>query len=544
MGYKVIPELKRLKSLERGRIEAHPADYTVALVYPNTYYVGMSNLGFQLVYGLLNSLPGVRCERGFFFEGQETRTVEGLKHLRSFDCVAFPLSYELDYFRVVDILRRSKFKLAASERGEEFPLIIGGGLCAWLNPEPVADIFDLFVLGEAEAVLPELFRVLRDDREKGRDKLLRSAAMVPGVYVPGLFKPRYDENGRFIATEAIDGSIPLPKRRWVDNLDAWPARAPIVTPETDFSGKNLIEAMRGCRRQCRFCVADYAYRSPRLRSRRSIMKAVREGMPFSKGVAVVGPCLSDHPEIEDICTEIVNSSCSISVSSMRADCVTDVMLETLARGGLRSLTIAPETPSERLQRKLNKVMAQKHILQTADRARAAGLKEIKLYYMVGIEGEEEDDLAAIAEQVNKVASLLPTRVSIGALIPKAHSPLQWLGMQEEGQLRKKYRFLQKRVAKIPRVKMSGLSIRGAMIEASLARGDRRLTRYIIDGRLPRKVRDSYALAEREVGETLPWEHIDVGVDRGYLLKEYRSFCKGETTEPCQPDDCRLCGVCR
>lgn len=542
MDYAIIRELKRLSSLERGAIDKQPAEYTVALVYPNSYYVGMSSLGFQFVYRIFNSLPGVRCERGFFIPGSQTYTVESLRPLRDFDCVGFSLSSEGDYFNVVEILRRAGLPLDARERDERYPLVMGGGVCAWLNPEPVADIFDLFVLGEAEAVSAELFQRIASSGG-GREALLRALAEIPGVYVPRMYEPHYGSDGRLLALEKKISGLPPLERQWVRELNALPAGAPIVTPETDFGERVIVEMMRGCGRQCRFCVAGYAYRPPRLRRGDMIMEAASRAPASGGGIALLGPSLTDHPDMEDVCAEIVKEGGRISISSVRPGRISDRLLGILAQGGLRSLTVAPETPVGRLQRRINKEIHSLELLSFAERAGDAGLKELKLYYLIGIEGETGQDCEAIVEEVRSIASRIAVRVSVGPLIPKAGTPLQWAAMQAEGELRNKYYVMKKSISKIPMVRMSGHSIRGAMMEAALSRGDRALARHIIAGRLPRSAVEQYALRRREENEPFPWEHIGSGVKREYLWAEYQKYVVGEPTPPCAPGECIVCGVC-
>lgn len=543
MDYAVIRELKRLRSLERGAIDKQPAECAVALVYPNSYYVGMSSMGFQLVYGLFNSLPGVRCERGFFIPGSQTYTVESLRPLRDFDCVGFSLSSEQDYFNVVEILRRAGMPLLSVERDGRYPLVIGGGVCAWLNPEPIADVFDLFVLGEAEAVSEKLFQRIVAGGGGRRETLLAELAEIPGVYVPRLYEPHYGNDGWFLAMEERGSGLPALERQWVWGLDGLPAVAPVVTPETDFGEKTIVEMMRGCGSQCRFCVAGYAYRPPRVRKGDAIVKALSQALSSGSGIALLGPSLTDHPEIEEVCAEIVGRGGRISVSSVRPARVGGRLLDVLVRGGLRSLTVAPETPVERLQRKLNKEIDGGELLRFAECAGDAGLKELKLYYLLGIEGETAADREAIVEEVRGVASRIAVRVSVGPLVPKARTPLQWAAMRGLRDLGNRYYALKKSIAKIPAVRMSSQSIRGAMVEAVLSRGDRRLTPNLIAGKLPRSAIERYALHQGGEHEPFPWEHISSGVDREYLWSEYQKYVRGEPTAPCMPGGCFTCGVC-
>lgn len=544
MNYDAIRELKRLAGLERGALSPRAASCTVALVYPNSYFVGMSSLGFQFVYALLNSLPGVRCERAFLLPGVESLTVESRTPLSGFDIVAFSLSCEQDYGNTVEILRRAGIPPLSASRDACAPLVLGGGVCATLNPEPVADLFDLFVLGEAEEVLGPLFARLMEEGGAGtRERLLRSLAEVPGVYVPRLFTPQYDGAGRLVAVEPVDRSLPRPTAQRARDLDRWPALAPLVTPETDFGGRALVEVSRGCGRGCRFCVADFAYRPPRTRGRAMLADAVSRGMARARGVALLGPSLSDCPWLEETCGEVVARGGRVSVSSLRADALGDGLLELLARGGMKSLTIAPETPSELLQRRINKAIPARDVLSAAERAASAGLREVKLYYMLGIPGERDADLEAIAAEVGAAAAKIAVRVSIGCLVPKAGTPLQWAGMDPEPALRRKYRLLSGMLSRIPRVRVSGGGARAAVLEGALARGDRTFGRSLAEGRMPEGALERYAVRTRGEDELFPWDHLDTGVRKEYLLSEFGKFMRGEPTPPCAPPVCRLCGAC-
>ncbi len=540
-----VRELKRLAALERGAFPPRPAACAVALVYPDSYFVGMSSLGFQFVYALLNSLPDVRAERAFFSPRLESRTVESRAPLGTFDLVAFSLSCEQNYGNAAAVLRGAGIPPFARERDERFPLIVGGGVCASLNPEPLADLFDLFVLGEAEEILGPLFeRLLRRGRTVDRGRLLRSLAEIPGVYVPRLFVPRLDGEGRIAAVEPVDASVPRPSVRRTADLDRWPALAPVIAPETDFGGKALVEVSRGCGRACRFCVADYAYRPPRTRSRAALSRAIRRGRAAPGGVALLGASLSDLPWTEQICAEAAADGGRVSVSSVRADALSDALLRILAGSGAKSITIAPETPAERLQRRVNKSVSAREILSAAERAAAAGIRELKLYYLVGIPGENDGDLDAIGAQVAAAASRIPARVSVGCLVPKAATPLQWAGMEEERALRKKFAALRGMLARIPRVRVSGMSAREALLEGALARGDRSLARHLAAGeRIPREAITRHAVRPRGADEIFPWDHLDTGVSKSYLRLEFERFMRGEMTAPCAPASCRACGAC-
>ncbi|MEJ2745722.1 MAG: radical SAM protein, partial [bacterium] len=363
------------------------------------------------------------------------------------------------------------------------------------------------------------------------------------VYVPRMYEPRYGDDGQFLAVEERVLGLPALERRWVRVLDGLPAVAPIVTPETDFGEKTIVEMMRGCGRQCRFCVAGYAYRPPRFRSRDAIMDAAARALSCGSGIALLGPSLTDHPDFEEVSGEIVKMGGRLSISSVRPGRVEDRLLRILVQGGLRSLTIAPETPVGRLQRKLNKEIHAAELLRFAECARGAGLKELKLYYLLGIEGETGEDCEAIVEEVRSVASRIAVRVSLGPLVPKARTPLQWSRMPGEKELRNKYNVLRRSIANIPAVRMSSQSIRGALVEAALSRGDRRLTPHLIAGKLPRSAVEEYALRRRGEHEPFPWEHVGAGVKREYLWAEYQKYLSEEITSPCVPGDCFTCGVC-
>jgi radical SAM superfamily enzyme YgiQ (UPF0313 family) len=466
--------IERRLSEEIGTVRKDPGGkLRVCLAYPNTYFVGMSNLGFQAVYHLLNADPGVVCERAFVPDeddladlvrtGEELVSYESQAPLHTFDVLAFSVSYELDYVNVARLLRLAKVPARAAERETQHPLVIAGGPIASINPEPLAPLVDLFLVGEAEPALGALVQAIREHLGD-RESLLAAAARVPGVYVL-----------------SAGAGAPV-TRQYAADLDAYPTHSRILTPETEFGALFLVEVSRGCARQCRFCVTPSCYWPLRWRSAEAVMAAVQAGVQHRDAIGLVGAAVSDHPQIEEIAARIVTLGARLSVSSLRADSVSPALIAALAAGGARSLTIAPEAGSERLRTAISKGITEEHVITALRRAAEAGLREGKLYFMVGLPGEEQEDVAAIPVLVRtclETTGLSRLTVSAGAFVPKPNTPYQRAAMLPVQELSRRLRFVRDSLRRERSVTLALESANWSYLEGALSRGDRRLGEVII-----------------------------------------------------------------
>ena len=420
-----------------------------ALVYPNSYFVGMSNLGLHIIYDLLNKRRDTACERFFLPERQriaryeKTRTplmsIENQLPLYEFPLIGFAVSFEMDYFNVLKVLELGKIRLRAAERTEQDPIVIAGGPCATFNPEPLSLVIDAFIIGEGEVIMPAFMDAYARARAAGvsRAELLLALAAVPGVYVPSLYEHRYDAAGRLAAVEPLPGAPERVCRQWVKDLDAWPAHTVVVTDDTEFN-LYLVETARGCGRHCRFCMAGYCFRVPRNRSLALIEREVREALPFGKRIGLMGAAISDYPEIDALCRNILGEGLSMSVASFRADSVTEELVASLAESGLKTLTMAPEAGSKRMRAVINKGIEEEHLFHAMDLGLAAGIPNYRLYLMIGLPFETAEDIEAIIDLAGRLKDYMEERgakgtltLSINPFIPKPFTPFQWSPMCEK-----------------------------------------------------------------------------------------------------------------
>ena len=517
----------------------------VALVYPNSYYLGMSNLGFQTIYGFLNSYENIVCERVFWEPGkgavEQPISLESQRPLPDFDLLAFSISYELDYFNVVQILKAAGIPHYAVERTESHPFIIAGGPCVTANPQPLSRFFDCFAIGEGETILPRFIEVLTEGFESEKDTLLRELTSVPGIYTPALY----------------DG-IPV-KRQWLANLDSVATTSVIMTPDTEFSDMYLIEIARGCGRGCRFCLAGYWYRPFRHHSVDNLLSQAREGLKSSSKIGLLAAGVSDHPGLDELVSRLSLMGAQISVSSLRIRPMSLTVLRSLAESGTQTVSLAPEAGSERLRRVINKGATEDNIIEAIDNVAQHGLKQIKLYFMIGLPTEADEDIEEIIRLVLKLKTRIERTgcrlaLTMEPFVPKAGTPFQWQAMASEKVLSGRINRIKSGLAR------SGIEVRAesvgwSLVQGILSRGDTELGAILanLSGHSLAAWRkalkeyninaDYYVHRQLACDEPLPWSVADSGVKADYLEDEFRKSGRSIQTIPCPPGDCQKCGVC-
>lgn len=574
MAWALKQELKEQLAAEEGYYR-YPLGtrLPVALAYPNSYFVGMSNLGLHIIYDLLNKRSDTACERVFLPERksleryENTRTplmsVENQLPLQQFAMIAFVLSFEMDYFNVVKMLELGKVRVRAAERGDMDPLVIAGGPCATFNPEPLSAVIDAFVIGEGEVIMPALMDVFYQARGEGlsRAEMLQRLAQVPGVYVPSLYEHRYGEDGRLLAI-APNKDVPAKvSRQWLQDLDAYPAHTVVRTENTEFNFY-LIETARGCGRHCRFCMAGYCFRRPRNRSLSVVTREVKDALQYKKRIGLMGAAISDYPEINELCKDILGEGLSMSVASFRADSVTQELVDSLAESGLKTLTMAPEAGSSRMRAIINKGIEEEHLFNAMDMGLAAGIRHFRLYIMIGLPFEQDEDVEAIVDLAGRLKDYMEEHGSKGTLtlsvnpfIPKPFTPFQWLPMADKKYVEKAAKTLTQGLRKRKNIIVGVESPKEAYIQGVLARGDRQVGEALLlacenggSKAFKRAMKecglamDDYLYREREADELFPWEILDMGFTREYIYQEMKKAAELKPTIQCF-DGCHRCGVC-
>jgi radical SAM superfamily enzyme YgiQ (UPF0313 family) len=575
MSHKLIEKFRNRLAGEEGW-ESNPwgGRLSIALVYPNHYHQAMSNLGFQWVYRYLNGRDDSLCERFFLpdpedlVEHQKTGyplfSLESGRLLTDFDLVAFSISFENDYLNLPAIFDLARIPLLASERGDRFPLLLCGGVCAFLNPEPLAEIMDLFAVGEGEVILPALMDRLREAQAIERESLLDDLSTLPGVYVPSLYRVGYGEDGT-LAYCRPQGQAPARVRRcWLADLDSSESRSFVYTEETEFSDLSLVEISRGCARGCRFCAAGFIYLPPRERSPENLAPQFSEGLCRRDRIGLVSAAVSDHSRIGEIERQILEAGGRISVASLRIDSLTSEEVAALKESGHRTCALAPEAGSQRLRDLINKGLSEDQILEAVRLLGEGGIPSLKLYFLVGLPTEADEDIAELVALTKRIRTVWLAEgkkrgrlghltLSVNPFIPKPFTPLQWVGMVDAATLKKRYRAIRAAVGRLANTEAIFESPRSAELQAFFSRGDRRQARLLPALAAGDSLRTAcraagvdpafYLTRERREEEVFPWEVIDSGVTREYLRQEYRRALRGELTPPCAPG-CRRCGVCR
>jgi radical SAM superfamily enzyme YgiQ (UPF0313 family) len=575
----------------------------VCLIYPNRYPVGMANLGFQTAYRILAQDPRCRCERAFLPDPDEAAalqrtgtplaSLESQRPLPDFELLAFSLSFETDYLHILDILAAAHVPLLARAREDHHPVVIAGGPATFLNPEPVADFIDLFLIGEGEEMIPEFLARYAQVRSAkvGRTEKLRALSTIAGAYLPELFTPHYDDQGRIARVDYSGEGRPQVRRRLISNLDTSPTTSQILTAETVFGDMYLVEASRGCEWGCRFCAAGFMYRPVRYRSAASLKQSVAAGLTKRSTIGLVGAEMASQPGIAALCEFIGQAGGRASPSSLKADVLTQDLARALGAQNNHSVTIAPEAGSERMRRVINKNLTECEILRAAAWLVGSGVQSLKLYFMIGLPTETQEDVDAIAELTGKIHNQFCGKsgkvggltLSVNAFSPKPWTPFQWEPMEEIPVLRDKLAGLRRRLACLPRVTVDTESPREAYYQTLLSRGDRRTSQILLAihqnggdwwsviqrlrrAAKPQKIQhptpntqhptpytlhpppspphpDFFVHRRYDYREILPWDFIDHAVSKQYLWVEWRKALLERQTPPCDVTTCHSCEAC-
>ena len=533
MAYNYEEELRTRLANEKNLVVKSGGRLNFALAYPNFYRVGMSNLGVHIIYELLNSRLGISCERFFLSDSNKLLSLETQTPLNKFQVIGFAVSFEPDYFNVVKMLKLGKINLRASERTNFDPIIIAGGPCATFNPEPLAEIFDAFVIGEGEVILPPLIDAIISTENLPRSRRLEKLSEVAGVYVPSFPKKV--------------------SRQWVKNINDYPAHSTILTDDAEFN-MYLVETARGCGRHCRFCMAGYCFRKPRNRSLDVLKEEIHAAKKFGKKIGLMGAAISDYPQIDELCRFILGERLQMSVASFRADSVTFELVKSLAASGLKTLTIAPEVGSEKMRRVVNKGITEENIFNAVELGLRAGIKNFRLYFMVGLPFEDLADVEEIAQLSARVKKFCNGRLtlSVNPFVPKPFTPFQWAPFAEKKYLDAAFKILRGELKSMSGIEIISESVRLAAIQAILSRGDRKLSEIILQSENVQEFKrnfkaagldENYYLRGKNLEENLPWDFLNQGFDKKYLIDEFKRAGDLKSTPPCF-DGCKRCGVCK